>query len=260
MKSGANKIPILTFHALEDRRTPISFSPDLFARAIKKWYAEGWRTISLLEGVQHLRAGKPFPEKTFVLTFDDGYASVYQHAFPLLQAYNFTATLFIAPQENVSANSTDALPVLYEREMLRWHQIREMRAHGIDFGSHTLTHRELITLDEKEIEYELRVAREVLSNALGEQIALFAYPRGLYNARVRQLTAQFYEAACSDKLGIATLKSDLFALERVETFYLRETWAADGFTGAWFPFYLQMRNVPRKMKSYLTRQKNRSAR
>lgn len=241
-------IPILTFHALENPTTPISFPPALFERAIKKWHAEGWRTISLLDAVRHIQARTAFPPKTFVLTFDDGYASVYQHAFPLLRALNMTATIFIAPNADGNTQARAPLPVLYQRDMLRWNEIRELRARGFHFGAHTLTHRDLTRLADNEIENELRVARDILADALDEKISLFAYPMGKYNARVRTLTAQFYDAACSDKLGIANFNSDVFALERVETFYLRAKWAAEGFTRAWFPLYLGVRNVPRTMK------------
>jgi hypothetical protein len=94
----------------------------------------------------------------------------------------------------------------------------------------------------------LRASRDILADALGENIALFAYPFGKYDARVRTHTAKFFDAACAYKLGIANFHSDLFALERVETFYLRATWAADLFTHASFPFYLSARNLPRTLR------------
>jgi peptidoglycan/xylan/chitin deacetylase (PgdA/CDA1 family) len=247
MKSGANKILILTFHALEETNTPISFAPRLFTQAIKKWYAQGWRTISLSDAVQHLKQRDPFPAKSFILTFDDGYASVYRIAFPLLQECGMTATIFVAPNETIT-DGTTLLPMLYKREMLRWNEIREMHAYGIDFGAHTLTHRDLTQLDEIELDRELRVSQQILTDALGERIGLFAYPKGKYNLRVRERAAQYYDAACSDHLGIAAPNSDLFALPRVETYYLRSKSAMDALTHAWFPSYLQLRNVPRVLR------------
>ncbi len=244
----SHSIPILTFHALEANSIATSFPPALFARALKKWHAAGWRTISLFDAVRHIQTRTAFSPKTFVLTFDDGYASVFQHAFPILHELEMTATIFIAPQKNVAGNSIDALPTLYKRAMLRWDEIRELRAHGFHFGAHTLTHRDLTRLDDAEIAYELRASRDILADALGEKISLFAYPLGKYNARVRTHTAKFFDAACSDQLGIANFNSDIFALERVDSFYLRANWAADGFTRAWFPPYLKMRNVPRLLR------------
>lgn len=247
MKSDVNKIPILTFHALEEPTTPISFPPALFVRAIKKWYAAGWRTISLADALAHLRARTPAPPKTFVLTFDDGYASVYRYAFPLLNELGMTATIFVAPNENNSENATP-LPTLYNREMLRWGEIREMNAGGIQFGAHTLTHRDLRTLRLPTVEHELRASQQALADALGAPIPFFAYPGGYYNADIRALTMQYYNAACSDHLGIATPDSDFWGLERVETFYLRAPWAADTFIESWLPLYVAARGIPRRLR------------
>lgn len=249
MKSGANKIPILAFHALEDASTPLSFPPASFERALKHWQAAGWRTVSLYDAVCHLREGIPLSDKTFVITFDDGYASVYRIAFPLLQQYGMTATLFIAPGENAShAGGMTPLSTLYEREMLRWSEIREMDAHGIHFGAHSLTHRNLTLLDESEREREISESGKILQDALGHAISFFCYPMGYLNPRVREITSKYFQGACSDRLGIANSTSDLYALERVETYYLRSAWATDLFTSRWFPFYLGARNVPRALR------------
>lgn len=235
------------FHALDHDNAPASFAPASFERALKKWRAAGWRAISLDDAVRHVRDAAPFPARSFVLTFDDGYASVYRVAFPLLRQHNMTATVFVAPGEKNARGST-ALPTLYEREMLRWHEIREMRAYGITFGAHSLTHRDLTRLDNATLDRELRAPQALLADALGEPVPLFAYPFGKYDARVRALTAQHYAAAVSDHLGLTTLRSDTYALERVETFYLRAAWAADGLTQDWFPFYLALRRVPRAFR------------
>lgn len=244
---GASRIPILTFHALERDSAPTSFFPALFERAIQKWHAAGWRTISLQAAVRHVREGTLFPDRSFVLTFDDGYASVYRVAFPVLDQYGMTATIFIAPGAS-GAGGTTALPRLYGREMLSWNEIREMRAHGITFGAHSLTHRDLTRLDLQELEHELRAGQAILADSLGEPIPLFAYPLGRHNARVRALAGQYYTAVCSDRLGLADHNSDLLALERVETFYMRNSWAADGLTHDWFRYYLGARNIPRTLR------------
>jgi peptidoglycan/xylan/chitin deacetylase (PgdA/CDA1 family) len=244
-------IPILTFHALDQGTDPTGFPPASFERAIKKWHAGGWHTISLLEAVEQLRHRAPFHPKSFVVTFDDGYDSVYQKAFHVLQECRMTATIFVSPNADGRTSGETSLPRLHHRPSLRWNEIREMHAHGIQFGAHTLTHPDLTKLDEKEIDRELRVSQQALSDALGESVPLFAYPFGIQNARVREVTARYYAAACSDRLGIANPNSDLFALERVETFYLRPTWAADGFTQGWFSTYLNARNIPRRFKRWL---------
>lgn len=251
MKLGANKIPILTFHALEDSSAAISFPPARFRELIEKCYAAGWRTISLSDAAHQLREMRQLAEKSFVITFDDGYASVYRHAFPILQTHNLTATIFIAPNEKTTGDM--ALPTLHNREMLRWTEIREMRAYGLHFGAHSLTHCDLTRLDDAGVTAQVQGSQALLASALGENISLFCYPFGKYNRRVKEITAQFFDVACSDALGIANFHSDLHALERVETFYLRSSWAADALTHSWFPSYLTACNIPRRIRRLMQR-------
>lgn len=92
-------LPILTFHALDDKPSVISFPPELFRRGMANLHENGYRTISLLGAVDHLRLKKSFPERSFVITFDDGYESVYEKAFPVLQDYRMTATIFLTVGE-----------------------------------------------------------------------------------------------------------------------------------------------------------------
>src|ERR687896_2746160 len=107
-------IPILTFHAIDDRPSIISFSPRLFERSIARLYDSGYRTLGLPELVDHVRQGVPFPDRSFAMTFDDGYQSVYDHAFPILQRYDFSATIFLAVGENGTRSESERLPPMCE--------------------------------------------------------------------------------------------------------------------------------------------------
>ena len=84
-------MPILTFHALDDQDFPISFPPNLFKRGLTRLNTKGYRTISLEQATEHARTGKPFPLRASVITFDDGYQSVYAEAFPLLQEFHISS-------------------------------------------------------------------------------------------------------------------------------------------------------------------------
>ena len=88
-------LPILSFHALEDQPSVTSFSPSVFRRGMAKLHESGFRALSLLEAVDDLRRGNPFPKRSFVITFDDGYQSVYDQAFPVLQRHGMSATVFL---------------------------------------------------------------------------------------------------------------------------------------------------------------------
>jgi len=88
-------LPILGFHRFEDQPSAISFSPGLFRRAMAELQERGFRAAPLAEAVDCLRQRKPFPDRAFILTFDDGYQTVYEEAFPCLQRHGWGATVFV---------------------------------------------------------------------------------------------------------------------------------------------------------------------
>ena len=122
----ADSLSILTFHSLDDCSSVISFSPALFRSGMAKLHESGYRTLGLLDVVDCLRRGAPFPDRSLAITFDDGYQSVYDEAFPALQRYGMSATVFLTVGEKAT-RSVNRLPSLSDRPMLAWHEIREMQ-------------------------------------------------------------------------------------------------------------------------------------
>lgn len=177
----ANSLPMLTFHALDDRPSVISFSPRVFRRGIAKLHENGYQTLSLLEAVDCLCRGASFPDRSFAITFDDGYQSVYDEAFPVLQRYGMSATVFLTVGEKRTAGSSRRFPSLEGRSMLNWGEIREMDRWGIDFGAHTLTHPNLTRLPLDAVKAEVCDSREIIEDALSAPVTSFAYPYGCYD-------------------------------------------------------------------------------
>ena len=241
-------LPILTFHALDDRPSVISFSPRAFQRGMARLYESGYRTVTLLEAVDCLRRGMPFPERSFVITFDDGYYSVYTEAFPVLQRYGMSATVFLTAGEKATAKPASRLPSLNGRSMLAWHEMREMQHWGITFGAHTLTHPDLTRLPSDQIETEICDSKAIIEDALGAPVTCFAYPYGRYDQRSREIVRLHFACACSDKLGLITASSDPYALERVDTYYLRRDRSFDLMLTRVFPCYIRACSIPRRIR------------
>ena len=244
----AVSLPVLIFHAFDDRRSVISFSPRLFQRGMARLYEVGYRTVSLLEAVDYLRRREPFPGRSFVITFDDGYQSVYEGAFPVLQRYGMSATAFLTVGERGIAQSTGRLPSLKGRSMLTWRQIREMQRCGIAIGAHTLTHQDLTRLPFDRVEAEVCNSKAIIEDALGAPVACFAYPHGRYDYRSREIVRQHFTCACSDKLSLITPNSDPYALERVDTYYLRTGRLFDVMSTRLFPWYIRGRSIARRIR------------
>lgn len=160
------------------RVTPKSFEKQL------QWLAHNqWKTLTMAE----LAQCNEIPPKTVVLTFDDGYADNYIHAFPLLKRYNMKATIYIVTERFNQDWATDKDTKLSSNElnneaMLTHDMVREMIASGlIDIGSHTLHHINLPTLSSEQKDEEITRSKAVIESLYDITCKSFAYPFGFYD-------------------------------------------------------------------------------
>jgi peptidoglycan/xylan/chitin deacetylase (PgdA/CDA1 family) len=207
--------------------------------------------MGLIDVVDCISAGS-FPDKSLVITFDDGYHSVYEQAFPVLQAYNLTATVFLTVGEHVANQSFGRLPTLNGMTMLDWKEIREMYRWGITFGAHTQTHPDLTQLSPAHIEREIRDSKAIIEDALGAPVNCFAYPFGRFNKHSYFLAGKYFKCACSDRLDFITNASDPYSLERIDAYYLRTARLFDLFFTRYFPAYIRLCAIPRLIKRRVT--------
>lgn len=249
--SSTVSLPILTFHAIDDLASVISFSPKVFRRGMARLHESGYRTLSLLQVVDCIRRGKPFPERSFAITFDDGYQSVFDEAFPVLRQYGMSATAFLTVGRKCESGYNGRLPSLEGRPMLSWEEIREMRRYGIAFGAHTLTHPDLTRLTSEQAEFEIYESKAMIEDALNTPVMSFAYPFGRYDNQSRRIAEKHFACACSDRLGIAAAGSDLYTLERVEAYYFRTDRLFDIMLTGLFPWYIRAVNIPREIRRAL---------
>jgi peptidoglycan/xylan/chitin deacetylase (PgdA/CDA1 family) len=144
------------------------------------------------------------------LTFDDGYRDFLTSALPVLERYGFTATLFIVAGLLGGENEWDDEPRL---PLLDKDELREVRAHGIEIGSHGLSHVRLTGLDHATLRREVQDSRELLSGLLGEPVHGFCYPYGsLDGPAVRAVQEAGYAYGCGVKVSLAAVSR--FSLPR----------------------------------------------
>jgi len=177
--------PVLCYHRiggpLELGVTRVSRST--FARQMTALARAGWRTLTLDEFAYRRTAYGA--QRTFLLTFDDGYASLAGSAYPILADLGFSATTFLITDYVGKTNTWDVQYTWNRLEHLGWPQIEQWRARGFEFASHGATHRRLTWLDDASIEAELRRSRETLTARLGPEAGrAVAYPFGAVNPLV----------------------------------------------------------------------------
>jgi peptidoglycan/xylan/chitin deacetylase (PgdA/CDA1 family) len=249
----AYRLPILTYHSLDNTGSVISTAPTVFRRQMQWLSQHGFVTISLIQAARLLGANQPFPERTCVLTFDDGYDNVYQDAYPILRQYGFTATVFLVTAYCGKTNNWPGhrSPV-GEQALLSWAHIGEMAGHGIEFGSHTATHPDLVRVSRDKAERELRESKQTIEDRLGRKVETFAYPYGLYNRTTVDLVRTHFSAGCSATLGKMAAEDDPILLPRIDMYYLSSHQLMEALPTRKLDVYLALRRALRTVKQTMT--------
>lgn len=174
---GKLSIPILMYHAITDedesRMHPYyrtTTSPAVFLAHMQYLHQSGYQTCSPTQAIARLKTDGPVA-KTVAITFDDGYRDFYLNAFPVMNQFGFTATVFLP-----TAYIGEATLQFKERDCLTWSEVRELQRYGISFGSHTVTHPQLRYLDKDAIEREIVNSKEAIEERTGGVVDSFAYP------------------------------------------------------------------------------------
>jgi peptidoglycan/xylan/chitin deacetylase (PgdA/CDA1 family) len=213
-----SRTPILMYHEISEypeTKSRLSVSPDDFAAQLAYLHNMGFKTITA-GALSVILAGEngSLPDRTVVLTFDDGYEDFYTRAMPLLDQYGFTATVFVTTGwvQGAGGQFVGRRP----GRMLSWRQITESTLAGIEVGAHSNEHPQLDQLPEKLLREELYSSKERLEDTLGISVLGLAYPYGYSNARVRQMAREAgHRYCCAVGNMTASPASDLFALPRL---------------------------------------------
>lgn len=219
-KSGG--IPILMYHGIrdsvEDRHPYFETNTrrEVFGRHMQFLHEHGFVPVHLAEAVAALQNG-PITKKLVVITFDDGFRDFYSDAFPILAQYGFKATMFI-----ISGMTGERPSLRNGVELMSWPEVREIHKYGIEIGSHTVSHPELVRLPEQAVEHEVRMSKTMIENGLGAEIFSFAYPyafpehsRSFVDRLRRTLESAGYSAGVSTIIGTASRRHDKFFLPRL---------------------------------------------
>ena len=173
---------ILAYHMVEPRfdMAITRVTPGQFRRQIESALADGYTIVPLVEYLQYPAP----PEKLLALTFDDAYASVYEHAYPILEQFGIRATLFVLTDYIGRLDDWDVNFGNIRFQHMSAGQIVRLSAAGWEIGSHTCNHLDLTRLDSKLLEREVTASKEKLQSLVGREIETISYPFGNCDARV----------------------------------------------------------------------------
>jgi len=204
------QVLIFCYHRLVDKiRYPgTEITPAAFEAQMKELKDRGITVISLQDLLAWKRGEKNIPPRSAVVSFDDGWKSQYEVAWPIMKKYGYPFTMFIYT-EGVRGGS------LGGGEAITWEQLADMRDNGVDIEGHSATHQDLreghtITLIsggkrtrtkvtgpqyEEWMQNEVVGSKQLLEQRLGIKVNCFAVPFGNYNEHVKEIARNSgYEA------------------------------------------------------------------
>jgi peptidoglycan/xylan/chitin deacetylase (PgdA/CDA1 family) len=217
-------IPILMYHSITEKDEPkmrayyrTTTSPQAFAAQMEYLCKNQYQTCNLAHAAAFLRSDTGKTVKHVVITFDDGYRDFYEEAFPVLNRFGFTAIVFL-PTAYIGEGTLQ----FKGRDCLTWSEVRELQKYGISFGSHTVTHPQLRSLNEIAIEKEIVNSKRSIEEKTGCAVNSFAYPYAFpqteteFKKMLRELLlrAQYQSGVCT-MVGRAKFNSDPLFMERL---------------------------------------------
>ena len=208
---GHATVPILMYHVINPPPSGAAFPglyvpPGEFAAQMQALSAAGWHAVTMDQLEANWTRGVPLgPGKPIVLSFDNGYASQYANALPVLRRLGWVGV------ENIQLTG---LPP--SQGGLSDAQVRGLLGAGWELDTQGISHADLITLDSAELHDQVATARQVLRRRYGVPVNWFCYPSGHYNATVvAAVRAAGFVGSTTVVPGWAARADDRYALPRL---------------------------------------------
>lgn len=212
---GFQRIPILCYHQFTKKKRSLNrtvVTEKEFKTQMAYLYDNGYQVVTLDDAADFILGKKELPQKSVVITVDDGYKSFKDIALPILQDYQFPSTMFVYP-EFIGAGVA-----------LSWQDIKQLvESPLVDIQSHSTTHSSLSRKPkgeterdyQKRLEFEVLVAQQRIFKRAEHQVSHFAYPYGNTSKNlVDMLQAQNYKLAVTVQRGSNPSFSSPFLVNR----------------------------------------------
>jgi len=193
---GHETIPILMYHVIQAPSASAAFPglwvpPSEFAAQMHALKAAGFHAVTQDQAWDYWTTGRPLPAHPIIITFDNGYASQYTEALPILRAMGWVAVINWQLSLHAPEGLTEA-------------QIRGMLQAGWELDTQGFTHADLVTATPSRLRYEVATSRTRLQHIFGAPVNWFCYPSGHYDSHViAAVTAAGYRGSTTVIFGWA---------------------------------------------------------
>ncbi|HEY2615066.1 MAG TPA: polysaccharide deacetylase family protein [Chthoniobacterales bacterium] len=175
------------------RRPDTEITPQAFEQQMQELKNKNIAVISMQDFMAWRRGEKAIPTHSAIITFDDGWKSQYEVAWPILKKFGYPVTMFIYTEGIRPGHFSGG-------ESMTWEQLADMRDAGVDIQAHSATHQDLrkpydkiakkrLSPPEYEqwLQNELAGSKQIIEQKLGVKVNCFAVPYGFYNTHVKEV-------------------------------------------------------------------------
>lgn len=216
LKDNSVGVPVLYYHSIQKSgENELMMDPELFRSHLQWLKDNNYTSLTMEEFYNYIKYNTQVPEKSVVITFDDGYIDNYTNAMPIINEFDFDTTIFMVSDFVGNPN------------FLTESQLKELEKNKINIESHTANHLDLAKLPKEKQREELQQSKNRLNNLLNEKVEYVAYPYGSYNDDTKNITREIgYKMGFSTDSGWASGDDDLFSIPRV---YMSDFYDLDEF-------------------------------
>jgi peptidoglycan/xylan/chitin deacetylase (PgdA/CDA1 family) len=195
-------------HVSNDAPASTSVRIEQFEQHLSYLADNGFHVLALDDALQAVQQGKPLPNFSVAITFDDSYRSIYEHAYPRLKQRGWPFTVFV-----------NTAPMAEQQPWaIRWEELLEMQANGGLIANHSVSHphfpRREATDWKPWAREEIRQAGNTIQRHLGNRPTLFAWPYGEYNPMSQSLLQELELTGFGQHAGAVSRYEDFTALPR----------------------------------------------
>jgi peptidoglycan/xylan/chitin deacetylase (PgdA/CDA1 family) len=219
-ESSATALPVLMYHHVGPRRSgtypSLTVSGERFTRHVEWLVQHRYTGILPADWVAFCRRTTTLPRRPVLLTFDDAYADLMQHAFPVLLQHGLRATVFVPTEHMGGVNAWDCCSATHPgtHRVMSAPDVQYWASRGIDFAPHSCRHVDLTTLGTSDMRREVWGSAETLDRLLGTRARAFAYPFGQYDAEVLREVRKAFDIAFTSDEGVNGTSTDLHRMRR----------------------------------------------
>ncbi len=219
------RVPVLMYHRIGESintwEARYAIPAERFAAHMNALAQAGYVAVGIDDLLAWMDGRLDLPEGAFLITFDDGYLGVYEHAKILLERMCWPYTMFLVSdmigQQDSWTSETNSGGVTYP--LLNDPEIHDMSRGGCNFQSHSASHSRLPALDTASLRAELAGSRHALEERLGSTVNYLAYPYGQFDERViNEARSAGYSAAFSTQSGFNQRGTNRYAIRRIDVY------------------------------------------